>query len=400
MLATGVLTTLAAIPSAYLGVLTLFGLPRCRRRPVSRVPASRFAIVVPAHNEAVGIGATLDSFRALDYPSDLYSVHVVADNCTDDTAAVVGRHGWSAHERFAPDDPGKGPALNWVYDRLVADSAQWDALVVVDADTSLDPAFLRAMDAALQNGGVALQGYYGVRDAEATAGTAFRSAALACRHHLRPLARRRLGASCGLYGNGMAFRRDILHGRRWSGHLVEDAEFQMDLLLSGHLVTYVPGAELRAEMPHDNPQSTTQNERWERGRIDLCRRYLPVLVRRALDERRHRVAMVDAALDHLVPPVSVLAGVHVVATGLAAAGTMGRRRWARRLLMVNVSGASMIAAHVLAGLYAVAAPRATYRHLLSAPRIALWKVALWARVLVSPYDATWVRTGRNDERTA
>ncbi len=90
---------------------------------------------------------------------------------------------------------------------------------------------------------------------------AFRFAALACRHHLRPLGRTRLGGSCGLYGNGMMFTRSLFEGRRWTGHLVEDAELQNELLLDGHLVTYVPDAVVWAEMPHtlvagDQPERT------------------------------------------------------------------------------------------------------------------------------------------------
>lgn len=392
-------SALAAAPALYLGVLTAVGAPRPRPRVLGTPPTTRFALLVPAHNEALGIGTALDSFRALDYPSHLYSVHVVADNCSDATADVVRAHGWQAHERNDPTDPGKGPALNWLYDRLNEQQEPFDAMVVVDADSSLDQAFLRAMDAALSSGAVAAQGYYGVRDAHATPGTAFRSAALGCRHHLRPMGRKRLGASCGLYGNGMVFRRELMAGRRWSGHLVEDAEFQMQLLLDGHLVTYVPEALLWAEMPHEIEDATSQNQRWERGRHELIRAFVPVLVRRALTDRRHRVAKVDAVLDHLVPPLSVLAAVQLVATGLAAAGTAAGHSAARRLLMIDIAAILLVALHVVGGLYAVRAPRTVYRHLLSAPKVVVWKIGVWSSVARSR-DVAWTRTRRNVEQVA
>jgi len=69
------------------------------------------------------------------------------------------------------------------------------------------------------------------------------------------------GASCGLYGNGSAFRTDIFALRRWSSHRIKDAEFGIGLLLDGHKVTYVRNAILRAEMPTSLDGATSQNER-------------------------------------------------------------------------------------------------------------------------------------------
>src|SRR5690242_16080598 len=51
--------------------------------------AIRFAILIPAHNEETVLGDLLESLRSLDYPHDSYSVHVVADNCTDSTAVLA-----------------------------------------------------------------------------------------------------------------------------------------------------------------------------------------------------------------------------------------------------------------------------------------------------------------------
>ncbi len=386
-----------SIPSAYLGVLTAIGLPRPSHRVRRGAPRTRFVILVPAHDEERSIARALESFRALDYPAEHFDVHVVADNCTDDTAAVVRRHGWTVHERTAPDDPGKGPALNWLHDRLVAGGVPFDAVAIVDADTSLEPGFLGAMDAALRTGAIAAQGYYSVRDPEASPNTSFRFAALACRHHLRPLGRCRLGASCGLYGNGMVFTRDALAHRRWTGHLVEDAEFQMELLLDGHRVLYVPDAILHAEMPHDLDGATTQNERWERGRIELARRYVPRLLRRLLTRRRHRVAHADAILDHLVPPLSVLVMLQLIVAGSAGIGTTFGSRAARRLLSADVVAMGLVAMHVGGGLVAVRASPHHLRSLLTAPGIVIWKARLWLSVIGSDRQVAWTRTRRNLE---
>jgi cellulose synthase/poly-beta-1,6-N-acetylglucosamine synthase-like glycosyltransferase len=357
-------------------------------------------ILVPAHNEAAVIGRTLDSFRLLDYPRDQFQVHVVADNCTDGTAEVVQRCGFNVHERVDPVSPGKGPALNWLLDRLQADGTPFDTVLIVDADTTLRTDFLRHMAAAMDEGARAAQAYYGVHDAGGSSAAALRSAALACRHNLRPLGRSAIGASCGLYGNGMAFDAEIMKGRRWSGHLTEDMEFQMDLLLEGQRVAYVPGAVLEAEMPHNLGSATSQNERWERGRQQMARRYIPTLARRLVSGPRElRAAHADAIFDHLVPPLSVLIAANMLCSvGSVTMTALRGRRIDRANLLSSAVSATVIVVHVVAGLRSVDAPRSTYRALLHAPRMIVWKLKLWSRVLARPNEVTWTRTTRNVEK--
>ena len=395
-------TAAVAVLTGYLAALTLGAAARRPPKPGAATPPPpsrrRFAILVPAHDEELVIGRALDSFAALDYPSDLFQVHVVADNCSDRTADIVRAAGFHVHERVDAVAPGKGPALNWVYQRVRSSSWQFEAVVIVDADTTLHPAFLRHIAAELDGGALALQAFYGVRDAGDSAAAALRFAALACRHHVRPLGRTALGGSCGLFGNGMVFATELMDGLSWTGHLTEDMEFQMELLLDGHRVGYVPGATLEAEMPGTLDAAASQNERWELGRIEMARRYVPVLARRAVRQRRHRAASVDAVLDHLVPPLSVLIAANAICgTGSLAMAVLARRRVDRVNLAVSAASSAAIVGHVLFGLRSVDAPPAIYRALWKAPRLIVWKVALWRRVLDKPADVEWTRTTRNSE---
>src|SRR5438309_304959 len=81
--ATLVLTPFFAL-LAMVTAAALFG--RRGRRPVGE-GRSRFLIVIPAHDEEGAIGATVRSCRGLDYDPGLFSIHVIADNCSDRTAA-------------------------------------------------------------------------------------------------------------------------------------------------------------------------------------------------------------------------------------------------------------------------------------------------------------------------
>jgi cellulose synthase/poly-beta-1,6-N-acetylglucosamine synthase-like glycosyltransferase len=395
------LAPLALAPlSAYLGLVTgAAWISRARGHHLTRTvgdPSTRFTFVVPAHNEEQLIGTTVASLSAVDYPPDLFTIAVVADHCTDRTVEIARSHGAVVHEHVDPEPAGKGPAIQWLLDRLRTAERPYDVAVVIDADSIVNRGFLRVLDARFRRGAEVVQAYYSVRDPGDSTHAALRSAALSLRHYLRPLGRTELGASCGLYGNGMAFTSRALSRRRWSEHLTEDLEFQQELVLDGLLVDFAPDAVVSAEMPDSLEGAQTQNERWERGRVELARRYVPRLLRMSARERgRRRVALVDAAADLLVPPLSVL---------VAAAGATAATSWlievarpsrlSRLGSRVSAATCITIAVQLFSGLRLAGAPRAVYVSLLGAPRMIVWKVGLWGRMLVRPGDVKWVRTAR------
>ncbi len=392
--------------SGYLLALTAVAW-RARRRGTDETPTSshavhRFAILVPAHDEEALIAETVRSMVELDYPAELFTVHVVADNCEDDTANVARAAGATAHQRDEPERPGKGPALGWLLDRLRRGEERYDAYVVVDADSVLDRRFLRIMDARLAAGERVIQAHYTVRDPGRSWSVGLRFAALAARHHLRPLARSSLGLSAGLFGNGMVFKEDVLRDRGFSDHLTEDIELHMELLLSGERVSFAADAVLAAEMPATLGASRSQQERWERGRLEMARTYVPRLLRRPSVQRQgQRMAQLDAAADQLVPPLSMAVGA-TVGAGIASHVLLRRVRTPLARLNAALSIGLLLAqaAHVLAGLRMVRAPRSVYKSLVYAPLMVAWKLPLLAQVAIFGRAVRWTRTARNDEDPA
>ena len=71
----------------------------------------KYAIAIAARNEENVIGNLLDSIAANDYPSELVTVFVVADNCIDKTAETARKHGAVCYERFDDKHKPKGYAL-------------------------------------------------------------------------------------------------------------------------------------------------------------------------------------------------------------------------------------------------------------------------------------------------
>src|SRR5947209_5415876 len=295
---------LLALLTGYLLLLTLAALITTPRRPLVGAARTRFAILIPAHDEQQLIGRLLDSLARLDYPAERVSVHVVADNCSDQTAAIARSYRVSVHERFDDEQRAKGFALRWLLRRLAFLELRYDAYVVLDADSVVDPSFLRALDARLSSGSQVIQAYYSVLNAAESPLASLRYSALAALHYLRPLGRARLGLSCGLKGNGMCFAAAVLDRFGWSWFtLAEDVEFHLALVRGGLRVDFAPEARVLADMPVTLAQAVSQNERWERGRLLLARKQVAALL---LDGCRRRSALrIDAALEQVIPPLSV-----------------------------------------------------------------------------------------------
>ena len=139
------------------------------RRPAP--PASSepllLAVIVPAHNEALVLNGTLESLLAQTYPRDRFQIVVVADNCTDGTAALARLHDAVVLERSHDTERGKGYALNHAVSFLLQQPRPPDGFVIVDADTQVALDFLTRISARLASqsdprGLGAWQGRYGV----------------------------------------------------------------------------------------------------------------------------------------------------------------------------------------------------------------------------------------------
>lgn len=403
-----------ALLVGYLLLLTVAA-SRAEKRTslISGLPKKRFMILIPAHNEERLLPSLLKSLHDLDYPADLYEVHVVADNCRDRTIQVAHEWGVNVYERISLQEPGKGPALNWLLKQIWEKTKQADAIIYLDSDSIVSPEFLRIMAERLERGERVIQAYYAVRDPQRSWSGGLRYAALAVLHYLRPQGRMVLGGSVGLKGNGMVFVPELLEGNGWTASLTEDIEMHMALILDGERVTFAPDALVLGEMPDNLKNTQSQNLRWERGRIEMIRLFVPRLFRKAWHEARTRhfrraYVLFDALLEHLIPPFAILFGLSVFMLILNLVlfalvnyvGVATGDFTSRILLEINllVSLALMIgqAVYLVAGLLAIQAPRSTYLALVYTPVYVLWKFNQLVKIFIQRGQQEWVRTQRNE----
>jgi cellulose synthase/poly-beta-1,6-N-acetylglucosamine synthase-like glycosyltransferase len=317
----GLFTAAVALFTAYLVVVTAAAVVARLgggRGPGGRVgrPRQRFAVVVPAHNEAATLPALLEALARVDYPRPRYDVVVIADNCEDATATVALSHGARVLTRTDPVRRSKGFALGWAFEQLLAERRH-DAFVILDADSQPAPDLLSRLDAALRAGASVVQAYCAVGNAGQSWRTALMAADMALVHYLRPAGRQALGGSADLQGNGICLTRAVLREVPWETvSIAEDHEYHLRLLFRGIHSVFVPEAVVNTVMEPTMETARGQELRWEGGRWALVRRSFVPLCRAAWRAGRDGWPYVDALLDLTTPPFALLAAATAGMAGL------------------------------------------------------------------------------------
>ena len=388
-----VLGGLVAVFAVYQLVLAIAAFFYRRPRSLDE-PRSRLVVLVPAHDEAALIARCVGSLNAQTYPADLYELIVIADNCTDDTAAVARAAGAEVLVRDRPDERGKGRALRWAMDQIVARTPGPDGIAVVDADSVAAPDFLESLVVPLEQGAPAVQGESLLAE-DGSSAAAFRAAAFLLINRVRPAGRAVLGLPCTLAGNGMLFSSELLRAHPWNAFTsAEDLEYSIELRLAGVRPVFAGGAILLSPAAPTADAAEHQQLRWEGGKLHVARSQIPRLVAAAF--RLRKPSLLDAAFELAILPLGLLAAVTAAGTivGAIAAATGLLPAWS---LAPWVAGLVTIPLYVLIGLNAAHAPRSAYRALAQAPLFVLTKVRRLPRLFTFRPD-TWVRTERDARR--
>ncbi len=257
-------TCIAAFGAVYQVFFALISVFFCKKRQFSQTPTQKIAILIPAHNESIGLRPVLECCLAIDYPKELYSVTVIADNCTDDTAAIARECAVTCLERFNDEKRGKGEALEWAIPQVLETNP--DAVMILDADCYLDPQSLKACDFELVRGRQVIQLPYLVANSDESFGSYCQSLARTIENLLFYWPKSKLGLPSFLIGSGMVLHRAILERFPWQSRgLNEDFEYCFHLIENDVKPVFVGDAGLVSPFPTDTAQLATQRTRWVFG---------------------------------------------------------------------------------------------------------------------------------------
>ncbi len=348
-------------------VLTIASFLYREPRPGGDVAPVRFLVMIPARNEEKLIGTTLESLRAVMRPRD--SVVVIADRCSDATAAVARSHGAEVLERGPGEEPGRGPARQAGLE--YARRLPWDALVMIDADSVVEEGFFDACERMLATGAESLQARSeylprpGVVGRLALANFALEGVTL-------PRGRDALRSSVRLRGTGMVLSRRLVEGQAvFRSGASEDLRYGLDLCLAGIRSRHVESARLRSVSAGSWQDASTQKLRHEAGRINSAREYLLPLLRRGT------WACLEAAWFLATPPLAASTVLLLAGTALAVAAG------AWPVAVVTGGFVAVLGVDVLAAMAAARLPASAYLALLAAPWYLAWKVPVQLRAVAS-----------------
>lgn len=348
----------------------------------------RTAVLIPAHNESAGILPTLRDVQAQLRPAD--RVLVVADNCSDDTAAVARAAGADVVVRHDPERRGKGYALEFGVQRLAADPP--DVVVILDADCRLEERALDHLSTNAMATGRPIQSLYLMHRPEGEpTGTGVDLFAWRIKNWLRPLGQKRLGMPTQLFGTGMAFPFALLAGRDLgNSRLAEDTALGIALAVAGRPALFVREARINSTFAVSQAGADQQRHRWEKGHLENILDLVPGALIRALRDRNAPLAAL--AIDMAVPPLSLL----VLVT--AACGVLGAIAFAfgasAAALVIPMFSVLLVAIGTALAWLAVGRDVLPLRRLLLLPLHPLRKVLFYNKIASGKSSSAWVRTDR------
>ncbi len=377
-----------ALLSAVFVLEIFFGLAKRRETvPAGPANATATAVLIPAHNEELGIGVTLERLRAQLGPN--MRVLVVADNCTDRTAEIARAAGAETIERHNIEERGKGYALAFGRDHLALDPP--DTVIVLDADCQTDAASLSLLAATVAaSGDPAQAGNLLKPDRGLPAMVQVSNFGHAVKNIIRETGARRLGAPNMLTGTGMAFPWSLFATLPLaSGSLAEDLELGIKLARQRRELRLVTSAQVWSAA--SNASATlVQRSRWEGGYLAMTRRHaLPLLIEGLASLRWPLFAL---GLHLSVPPLALLVFLDAFALGLLLVlAILGATPWPLALialLFVALTG-GLVAAWLRVG-----RPYLSPGTALRLPLYALWKIPMYLKLLRGG-DKQWIRSERS-----
>lgn len=241
----------------------------------------RLAVLIPAHNEQDRIADAIDGLWRQNRRPDL--IVVVADNCTDDTAAVAAAHGAQVFHTQGNTHK-KAGALNQAIAWILPHLDDRDLLLVQDADTVLNPWFTETAISTFNRKVGAVGGVFYGEEGGGLLGLLQRMEF----HRYAWELDRTGGKAQVLTGTGTMFRarvlREVRAARRAGtigggnsyyslASLTEDDEMTKAVKTLGYRAMSPAGCEVVTEVMPTLPKLWHQRLRWQRGALENLRDY-------------------------------------------------------------------------------------------------------------------------------
>lgn len=245
------------------------------------------SIMVPAHNEAMVIGQTVNALLKFRYPQDRYEIIVINDNSSDESAEIL-----TGIQKKNPDrkltvintdsvtgGKGKSNALNIGYQ-----SCAGDFIAIYDADNTPEPDALRLLveELIMDDELGAVIGKFRTRNRDASLLTRFINIETLSFQWMAQAGRWKLFRLCTIPGTNFVLRRSVIEKiGGWDVKAVaEDTEISFRIYMMGYRIKFVPQAVTWEQEPQTIPVWFKQRTRWVKGNIYVLVKNVPLLFKK------------------------------------------------------------------------------------------------------------------------
>jgi cellulose synthase/poly-beta-1,6-N-acetylglucosamine synthase-like glycosyltransferase len=242
-------------------------------------PKTRFAILIPAHNEERVLSELLQDLSEQNYEKTLYDVYIINDASTDNTLGIACEfvreypNFHLIHRRVGGG--GKPAALNHALHNLRREIS-YDAIAIFDADNRVEEMWLRKVDYQHQTGNALIQTNVKTKNPNQSLLTRLIHYEYLAFGRIWQLGKSRLQWCNAFAGTGMSIKYSLLKqfGLFDETALTEDLELTIRLFNEGYRVTYLHDAYVWDEKPASLHPFFNQRVRWATGHMLACRKLL------------------------------------------------------------------------------------------------------------------------------
>ena len=290
----------------YFGITGLFGFKNMNKKLIKKHRAkNKFAILIASRNEEEVIPNLIKSLLKQNYPSDLFDIYVIPNNCTDNTEKVAKKSGAKIIKCTVPTKS-KGEVLKFTFDKLSKEDI--DAYVIFDADKVVHPDFLARMNDVLCEGYKVAQGF---RDSK-NPGDNWISGSYSIFYWIQNFffskARMQMGGAASINGTGFMVKKEVIDEFGFNTvTLTEDVEFTAQCALNNIKVVFAEDAITYDEQPTEFKASWKQRKRWSMGNIQCFKTYYKKLF--STYRKTGYIACLDMLLSFAAPFFQILATI-------------------------------------------------------------------------------------------
>lgn len=272
---------------------------------------NKIAVFIPAYKEDAIIVDTAQKALEQNYPTNLFTVYIIADSMQPATIVNLQKLPLEVVE-VCFEKSTKTRAINETYRRIATD---YDISVVLDADNIMEPDFLSKINDAYNSGATVMQAHRVAKNQQNELAT-LDAISEEINNNIFRKGHVNLGLSSALIGSGMAFDFHVFKDEMSKIDAIGgfDKELELALLKKKQKIVYLQDALVYDEKVSESKTFGNQRTRWIAAQIRYGMKSFGNALLHLLT--RGNVDYFDKSLQFLLPPRLILLGLLFILTAI------------------------------------------------------------------------------------